>query len=110
MNDTKSCTEKSNNSQKTTKLAIGHIGFYKGKFAEIKTTRCFFFHKTENKNIRGVELWIDVSADERLDFMLSSRAWRNEVDKDATYVFVPIVDFRKYFVYDGAAHLIYGKS
>lgn len=110
MSDTKNSTTKSKISPKPIKAQIGRVGLYGGRIAVVKTTRCFFFDKQNNKQIRGLELWMNVTADERLNFLSSGRAWLSEQEPNKTYVFISIVDFRKNFVYNDVVDMIYATN
>lgn len=106
MTDTKCSTDKSNSSPTKPKLVIGSIGYYKGVWAEVKTTRCFFKTK-DNLQLRGVELYMEIELDHaRREFLNAYRLYGPE---GKTTVFVDIVDFRKNFVYSETASLIYAK-
>lgn len=107
MNDMKNSTTKSKTSQKTTKLSSGKIGYYKGIFAEIRTTRYLFFDKDTKTNQRGVELVINMPYKEAREAF--KNAYTLGYPEEKVVVFVDILDFRKNFVYSETASLIYAK-
>ena len=109
MTDTKHSTDKLNKSPTKPKLVTGSIGYYKGIWAEVKTTRCFYPFATNTARQRGVELVIDMPYQEakQLEFIHCYTLGRYPEEK--TVVFIDIVDFRKNFIYSETASLIYAK-
>lgn len=100
--------KKSNICQKTTKLGTGKIGYYKGIFATIRTSRVFWKDPTTKINYRGLELDIQMPIEEaRTKFKTSYTLGWPVVEH--VIVFVDIQDFRTNFVYSEAATLIYAK-